>query len=855
MFRRRLAPRGKLAVALTLAVTGIFGVLGAASSVVSYAATNPPAVTTEPAEDVGLTHASLQGLIQPNGSATTYHFDYGTTTNYDQRIPVAQDGDAGSGTVVEAVANPVYGLQPGTTYHYRLVATNDGGTTTGVDQIFTTATSAQPSSCPNGQFRRGRAAELPNCRAWELVSPPDKQGGDVVPRNERIHAAVRETPSLPMAVGFTSLEGFRDVQGISITSEYVAQRTLQPDTNGWTTHATTPPQQPGNISATLVGDADPHYEGDFSADLTHAVFSAFSPLTDAANVADVPNLYLRNDLRTPGFGSWTLLTNATSPLSPSLMFANFADASADFSHVIFESFQSLTPEVPPCTPVAQQGGGPCSPHLYEAVNGVVRLAGVLPDGSAAPSSVAGQGVNLSVSGAHFAYHTISDNGRRIFFSDPSSGNLYLRTDGATTVQINAPEDHGPDGILDPGQSTFADASGDGSRAFFTGGGHLYMYSVQADGAGHHLTRLDVGTESQDAATATAIGAIGVSDDGRYVYFIEAGQLVSGKPVLGSHRGIYVWHDESGTPRMDYVGELADAFDATQNLNSAWVAWPPVARVTPDGGHLLFAATDGSGLTGYDQTSSCVNDGGFDGQFGCTQLYEYSVRGDGPDHAHLHCATCDPSGAPATGDATDVVQDTADGGGLVFPTNHESHALSDDGRFVFFHTNEALVPQDVNGRQDVYEYDLAEGSIHLLSGGTDNADSYFADASADGRDAFFTTRSQLVGWDQDTARDLYDARVNGGVPDPVPGLLPCTDSACRGTLRALTTGPAPGTATAQGTGNAPTVKHRHKRLVCRRGFVKKRVRHRVRCVRKHRHRRRHHSARRASVPVHADRKGR
>jgi hypothetical protein len=697
-------------------------------------------------------------------------------------------------------------------------------------------TASASGACPNDVFRHGPAAGLPDCRAYEMVSPPEKNGGEVMPQSQRTRAASGESADLPMAVSFTSLTGFGDVHGDAIATEYLAQRTLQANTNGWSTHGITPAQQAGDLIATTFGaDNDPLYVGDFSSNLTHGVFQSWSPLTDAPNVASVPNLYTRNDLRTPGTGSWTLLTDAFAPLQRSLDKPWFAGASADFSHVVFESAESLTPEVPPCTPGGFGLG--CSPHLYEAVNGVVRLVGVLPDsacGGSSPcvaaASVAGSGQSLDVLTKHHTPHVISTDGRRIIFTDISTGtgqgdgDIYMRIDGTTTVQLNAPEGPNPSG-----PATYWDASADGSRVFFTSQAaltdstpadgllRLYMYSVRPDASGHHLSVL---------ADLSDGSVVGVSDDGHYVYF-TAGSI-----------DLFVWHDESGAPEVDHIGTLTSD-DLRQDVSTeSWFLFPKASRVTPDGRHLLFAASDGSSLTGYDQTSACGAGGFFDGVGGCTELYVYSVQADGPDHGHLHCASCDPSGAPATSDATDVVRTET---GFAQLTDHAPRAISDDGRFVFFHTADALVPQDVNGKFDVYEYDLADGSVHLLSTGTDTSSSYFLDASADGHDAFFTTRAQLVGWDRDSSRDLYDARIDGGVPDPAVGTVPCSGPSCHGPLSTAPIAPVATTETALGSGNVHVkARRRHRRLVCRHGFVKRRVHGRVRCVRRHRHARHSHA---------------
>ena len=126
----------------------------------------------------------------------------------------------------------------------------------------------------------------------------------------------------------------------------------------------------------------------------------------------------------------------------------------------------------------------------------------------------------------------------------------------------------------------------------------------------------------------------------------------------------------------------------------------------------------------------------------------------------------------------------------------SRNLSADGNHAFFETAEALVPGDENGREstktcpaigslltpaclDVYEWEapntptcnpstpayspLNNGCIYLISTGKDKYPSLFADASESGDDVFFFTRQRLVGQDQDELQDVYDARVNGGLP--------------------------------------------------------------------------------------------
>jgi hypothetical protein len=127
-------------------------------------------------------------------------------------------------------------------------------------------------------------------------------------------------------------------------------------------------------------------------------------------------------------------------------------------------------------------------------------------------------------------------------------------------------------------------------------------------------------------------------------------------------------------------------------------------------------------------------------------------------------------------ASDVTQNIRSGGTTF--NLYMNHAVSDNGRYVFFHTGESLVPQDTNGAVDAYEYDTWTGTPHLLSSGESPVGSYFLDASAEGRDAFILTQEPLSRWDTGQFYDAYDARVDGGFPEPPAPPASCQGDACQ-----------------------------------------------------------------------------
>jgi Tol biopolymer transport system component len=660
------------------------------------------------------------------------------------------------------------------------------------------AASAEPAAldtCGNAGMRAAeQAAFLPDCRAYEMISPQDKAGGDISASSSRTRAALSGN-----AVQFVSMTGFGDLFGTdSVGAEYVSTR----GSSGWATHGITPPQQPPAFPAWRN-----RYQGDFSDDLGTGIYFALSSVTNEdPNVAQLRNLYLRRDLLTPGPGSYQLLTGCPAcssplaPLAPSQLLEDpaLAGRSDDFRHVIFESPVRLTSDAPDDQPPGCAFDAElCLPYLYEAVDGHVRLAGILPDGTPAPFSAAGLGaLNGDGQGtAQYTPNTISADGSRIVFTagpftDPVAslgvpvvghmGDLYMRIDGSETIKLNAserdPTNPDPNG---PQPAMYGGASHDDSKVFFMStelltddairGLNLYMYDLNAS-AGHHLTLITQDNNAADDATAAfrAEYVVGTSDDGSYVYFWGANKLLPEQgPGTATAPMLYGWHDGE----LRFIGLNAGPTEFPVNWGDLGTVNPRLSdltRVSPDGRHIAFAtrsfATAQS--VGYDNRNPDCQTGV------CVEVYLYSY-----DTGQLKCVSCDPSGAPPIDDAS--FMSNSDDTTLLTMTRHLTHALSDDGQRLFFDTPDPLVPRDTNGKRDVYEYDAATGQVSLISTGRSSSDSLFAEATPSGNDVFFTTRQSLVGIDNDAAVDLYDARVGGGIAaQNPPPIVPCTGEGCR-----------------------------------------------------------------------------
>jgi hypothetical protein len=100
----------------------------------------PPVVTTNAATSVASNSATLKGTVNPGGCNTTVHFQYGTTTNYGHNTA----SQTKTGNTNQNVSANIGGLTASTTYHFRTVATNSGGTRYGADKTFTTLSATGP---------------------------------------------------------------------------------------------------------------------------------------------------------------------------------------------------------------------------------------------------------------------------------------------------------------------------------------------------------------------------------------------------------------------------------------------------------------------------------------------------------------------------------------------------------------------------------------------------------------------------------------------------------------------------------------------------------------------------------------
>jgi hypothetical protein len=728
----------------------------------TFSTDGPPTLSSVFVTEVSAKAATLNAELNPNGAATTYHFEYVDDTSFQvsgfstaTKAPVP-DPELAAGSSAILITAALSGLAPGTHYHYRLIADNFVGPLTGPERTF--RTDPLPRLVEPGQFP-GQGF-LPDNRAWEMVSPPEKNGGG-------LRAFDPRTVVSPdgLRIGYSASAAFAGVKGTGIVgdAQYISTR----GPGGWSTHGITPLPALG-WSQTLLGLT----RALFSQDVTRAVVQAVD-LPEASG--DIPegasNLY-RVDAEGTG------LTTLTSPFDPEALlppifelFVGFLNepigGDSDFNHIFFSSIQPLLPGVVPGIR-----------NVYEWDEGILRLAGILPDGSIPPGGSKGAVAEAELSSN---IDTVSDDGSRVLFraAPPgSSDQLYMRRDHTDTVWISEAEGSTP--VADPQEVRYEAASPDLHKVAFTtesqlndedpggSGRALYIYTDSPDPEGEaNLKFIFRGGNPQVA---------GMSVDGSSGFFAD--------------NGLFHW-DEGGAVAID-TGLHSDLVGIVSELHKP--------------GSTVRVSADGTRIAGIAFRNFV--------EPGSEHLYVLYVYDSDTDK--LVCASCPPSGAAATGQTTLWPQAIEDSG--VGWTVEGARFLTADGRRVFFSTPSALVPEDVNGRYDAYEYDIDTGEPHLLSSGRSPQNSWFAGASANGDDAFFITEQALSAHDIDNAKDMYDARVGGGLPEPLPAPVGCEGDACQPPPVGLND-PTPASSAFSGPGNAKP---------CRSGLVRRHGR----CVKKH-----------------------
>lgn len=777
--------------------------------------------------------------VQQGGEAydTHYHFEYLSDAQYKaqgERFLNASSTptvDLGSGDSVAGVGSDVPALSPGETYRYRLVATNDSPGNPVVDggeqQLTVPSPAIEPTpACPNETLRTGPSGHLPDCRAFEQISPIDKEGAQEAFSygiTKETGADVGEDGEHIMFMSEATRWGTHADSG---QDPYLLSRLPA----GWAMTAGAPQPQTGfNLYRPQV----------FNPDATEIALR--SQWTTGAGEPEPGNESSPNiEFKTGRLGG-PYVTVASLPRSQ-------AGGRGDGWVAASEDFSKLILAVPDRTLVeghntaTKQGN-----DLYEYSAGVLAQANVDSEGhtigSCGATMVLGrEGWTLGQTGS--TRHALSTDGSRAFFEAVPNGagcgetsNLYMREASARRT-------------LDIGPYRFAGGNAQGSE--------LLLESKSAGEVQYLVYHLETGALKPIFSLPTDVQSqVVVSRDFGAIYILTPA-LLPGTGAVSTHNAleqenIYRYDIADGT--LSYVVRA----QAIQNLGVGGTnTGAGNLETTPDGRFLYFRAERVAGLPGGAVEPNFTGIEVADSR----QLFRYDSR----EHS-IECASC---ASPFDPDPRFGIENSGGSLSTEWATAGQPQTafVSPDGRYAFFETPAALVKQDVNGEapfegidrfkglrpggspsNDVYEWraqgvtgcEALQGCLSLITPGTqDGWLVVLLGTAADGRDVIFYTSQQLLPQDRDGAGDIYDARVGGGIPE-ASSPTECEGDACS-TPAAAPNDATPSSVTFSGTGNltaplpsapahpaSPAAKPK-----CPRGKRAVRKGRRVRCIRATRH---------------------
>jgi hypothetical protein len=724
----------------------------------------PPEVESVSAGAISDHEAELQALIDPGSLSTTYIFEFMTQQQFEEAgdtfsgATVAGSGELppeNSGTEAAATVN---GLQAGTQYRFRVEATNSEGIDEAVGAFATYPNvSVEPVSCPNRDLRSGLSSGLPDCRAYELVTPADSNarapsGSLAVFPTRQVSPAGDKTPWIVEGGSLPGEDGTGSMGG----DPYLSTRGV----DGWSTAYIGPS---GTFSTAV-------FPGGYSPDIGYSFWTT-GPI-GPASIDGEPTSYVRYpDGHSELLGKGSL---ATDPNSTGRLISEGGE------HMIFNTGGvgnkpaiQLEPQAAP--PVPKIG----TAAIYDrAPSGELRVVSLRPGGLPFDA------------GETAIYQGASLDGKGVAFTVENT--LYLRYENSETYDIGTGVD-------------FAGVAEGGSRIFYTESGILW--------------RFDAMSGERVPFSSGAVTPVNISADGNTAYFVSKSVLTKALNPNGAKAKVGKYNlylSKEGA--VEFVGTLTERdvvgdgktisglglwMDVVGAPNLGEFGLVP-ARSTPDGSALLFES--GAALAGYDPEEH-------------QQIYRYdsvakeldclscNPTGAAPT-GRARLSSLDREGTQLFSPRVVLANLRADGRRAFFESTEALVPSDTDGL------------QDVYEWEDqgIGSCTSPDGCVYLISSGQSVRNDYLWAISESGDDVFFLSADMVLPADADATPSIYDARVGGGFPEPVAA--ECQGEGCRPQLQAPPVLPSTHTPV-QGTGDnvKPRRCPKGKRKVKRAGKVR------------------------------------
>jgi hypothetical protein len=763
------------------------------SEVLTFGTFGVPHVSELRARDASRDSVTIEGAIDPNGLASSYHFEWGKGGRVEGRSPeVGEKGvDAGGATVTVPLEN----LPQGTRFTFHLVVSNVDGT-----------------EDAEGEFETLDECGLPDQRCLELVSP-SAAGPVAVPGQISNEEIPFQAASRAGALIYSVANG---LPGTTKGAE-VLYRGERQDA-GWPFPKQFSPPVEEERSESFGGTSLTAVSKGISSELDCGITETnqFLPGTEVQGRTILEdggtNLYRQNQ-----DGSYTLITNVPPLNAEEVILAEggmLTYTVLGFSENCRRVFFQSPYRYPGVAAIGQPPFTSPQPYVYEWSEGKLRNVAFLPsDSSGAQEEVGPGAISVGARGTN----AITSDGTRVFFGatrltgsdseEVGTPGVFVR-EGETTRDVSLSQTSTPDL-----GASYQYASPDGSHVFFTANSGLTTVSSPS-GTDLYEYNLDTGdlvdlSVAQEGA-ADVFTVFGTSEDGSRVYFAARGQLVANRGATFAENaaaGTYsIYAAENGT--LAYVGAFAASEQGSQSSD----------RVTADGRFFLFqTALD---ITGYQSG-------------GVREAYLYSA--DGPES--IVCISCRQDGEPSVSPRGNypLGEDRLN---LLHPP---MRLVERNGKpLVFFVSQDELAPGASTAQANLYEW--AHGQVfHIASeppglqgppNGEEVVEQYieFAGASEASTDLYFVTPGQLTWEDPDQRKSVYDARIGGGHAEPPGPTAPCNPTA-EGSCQGGSPSPiaAPPASSGSFTGPANPVR-------CRKGFTRKQHR----CVKAEKKKKKRHA---------------
>lgn len=749
-----------------------------------------PAVEAEATTIPQPNPVSLHGVVNPEGERanvgggeTSAFFEYRVqgTTDWSATSPTA----AGAGETDVPVTAAVT-LMPHQVYEVRLSATTSLTTmhspvvtVTSADTAPDVTTEPPTDRTTEGAVLRGNVNPNGIQTSYHFEYGPTSGYGSRTPSYEGVVGAGRQPSAVHQA-----LSGL--APGTIVHYRLVARNAVG-ETAGtdqvFVTRTTGPLARAYELVSTEPGEAD--------VQITASGFQARDDggamtYTSQAAVADSASspLFVRSRaLRTPdGWVSTPIDPTINGPEENNNFFAATVAISEDQSHALVISDRKLTPDA-----VEENG------NLY--VEDLATRTYVLVATSS--ERIGDRGI-YGLTGATSAnpfmggtpdMSTIAFSVADKLTSDASGQkSVYRWTRGGGIKNVGLHADGSPIATEISGASRGSSMSSDGSKLYYASLDGVYLRS------GSTTTAISVSQVPGAPGGAFGGELVQTSPDGRYALFVTSGTeetpLTPDAPT--AQKNLYRY--DAVTNNLTFIGSevsnanfvLGGSSDLTTVYFIGTVNGGPRGIYASRAGEVKFVS--GEPGPGQAARASVSRNGRY--------VAYMTEGGDGQVHVFdlgsgiTECASCRPDGKPSSGDASLGI-------GTADILAHHAQVVSDSGQ-VFFATPNSLVASDSNGTRDVYEW--AGGEVSLISSGAPGETSSIQDSTSSGDDVFFVTNGRLVGQDQDSAFDLYDARVGGGFPPPEPVSVECAGRECASASGSPSSGSLGGSQSVTGSKN-------------------------------------------------------